>query len=317
MLLESVIVGTVASAVGLAAGVGMSFGLRALLGAVGLDIPSGDVVITSGTVITAFVVGVSVTLIASVGPALKASRIKPIAALRDTAIEDTNASLKRTLFGLAITGAGAAAFAGGIAGSGPEALQLLGLGVLMLIFGMFVLAPVIARPVMKVLGVPTKVSGATGHLAVENARRNPRRTAATSSALMIGVALVGFITILASSTKASTADAVDTSLRADYVVDSGSWGNGGFGTTIEDDLAAVPGVEVISPMRSTPVNIAEGSTEVLAVDTAVIDELMDLEVVEGSLPDVHGDSIALWTERAEELGLGSRRHPHRGLRRHR
>ena len=71
---------------------------------------------------------------------------------------------------------------------------------------MFVLAPVIARPVMKVLGVPTKVSGATGHLAVENARRNPRRTAATSSALMIGVALVGFITILASSTKASTAD---------------------------------------------------------------------------------------------------------------
>ena len=206
VLLESVIVGTVASAVGLAAGVGMSFGLRALLGAVGLDIPSGDVVITSGTVITAFVVGVSVTLLASVGPALKASRIKPIAALRDTAIEDTNASLKRTVFGLAITGAGAVAFAGGIAGSGPGALQLLGLGVLTLIFGMFVLAPVIARPVMKVLGVPTKVSGATGHLAVENARRNPRRTAATSSALMIGVALVGFITILASSTKASTAD---------------------------------------------------------------------------------------------------------------
>ena len=304
VLLESVIVGTVASAVGLAAGVGMSFGLRALLGAVGLDIPSGDVVITSGTVITAFAVGVSVTLLASVGPALKASRIKPIAALHDSAIEDTSASLKRTVFGLAITGAGAVAFAGGIAGSGNGALQLLGLGVLTLIFGMFVLAPVIARPVMKVLGVPTKVSGATGHLAVENARRNPRRTAATSSALMIGVALVGFITILASSTKASTAEAVDTSLRADYVVDSGSWGNGGFGTTIEGDLAAVPGVEVVSPMRSTPVNIAEGSTEVLAVDTAVIDELMDLEVAEGSLPDVHGDSIALATDRATELGLG-------------
>ena len=168
---------------------------------------------------------------------------------------------------------------------------------------MFVLAPVIARPVMKVLGV-RKVSGATGHLAVENARRNPRRTAATASALMIGVALVGFITVVASSTKASTAEAVDTSLRADYVVDSGSWGNGGFGTTIEGDLAAVPGVETVSPMRSTPVNIGEGSSEVLAVDTATIDELMDLEVVEGSLPEVHGDSIALWTERAEELGLG-------------
>ena len=240
VLLESAIVGMVASALGLLAGVGMSFGLRALLGAVGLEIPSGDVVITSGTVITAFVVGVSVTLFSSIGPALKASRIKPIAALRDTAIEDTNASLKRTLFGLAITGGGAVAFGAGIAGSGPGALQLLGLGVLLLIFGVFVLAPVIARPVMKVLGLPTKVSGATGHLATENARRNPRRTAATASALMIGVALVGFITILASSTKASTAAAVDTSLRADYVVDSGSWGEGGFGTTIEEDLAAVP-----------------------------------------------------------------------------
>ena len=92
VLLESAIVGMVASALGLLAGVGMSFGLRALLGAVGLEIPSGDVVITSGTVITAFVVGVSVTLLSSIGPALRASRIKPIAALRDTAIEDTNAS---------------------------------------------------------------------------------------------------------------------------------------------------------------------------------------------------------------------------------
>ncbi len=165
VLLESAIVGLVASAVGLAAGVGMSFALRGLLGAVGLEIPSGDVVITSGTVMTAFVVGVSVTLLSSVGPALRASRIKPIAALRDTAIEDTTASLKRTVLGLAIAGGGAVAFAGGIAGSGPGALQLLGVGVLLLIFGMFVLAPVIARPVMRVLGFPTKVSGATGHLA--------------------------------------------------------------------------------------------------------------------------------------------------------
>ena len=113
------------------AGVGMSFGLRALLGAVGLEIPSGDVVITSGTVITAFVVGVSVTLFSSIGPALKASRIKPIAALRDTAIEDTNASLKRTVFGLAITGAGVVAFAAGIAGSGPERSSSSASGVLL------------------------------------------------------------------------------------------------------------------------------------------------------------------------------------------
>ena len=254
--------------------------------------------------VTAFVVGMSVTLLSSMGPALRASRIKPIAALRDTAIEDTNASVKRTVFGLGIAGAGVAAFGAGITGSGQGAVKVLGLGVLLLILGVFVLAPVIARPAMKVLGFPTKVSGATGHLALENARRNPRRTAATASALMVGVALVGFITILASSTKASTAAAVDTSMRADYVVDSGSWGNGGFGTAIEGDLAALPEVEVLSPLRSTPVNIGEGTGELLAVDTAVIDDLMDLEVTEGSIADTHGNGIAVVGFRAEELGLG-------------
>ena len=164
----------VASALGLLAGVGMSFGLRALLGAVGLEIPSGDVVITTGTVITAFVVGVSVTLLSSIGPALRASRIKPIAALRDTAIEGTTASLRRTVFGLAITGAGVVAFAAGIAGAGPGALQLLGLGVL-LAHPRRVRPRPGHRPSRRCTcsALPTKVSGATGHLARENARATP------------------------------------------------------------------------------------------------------------------------------------------------
>src|SRR5207342_191450 len=143
-------------------------------------------------------------------------------------------------------------FAAGVTGGGPDAVKILGVGVLAVILGVFVLGPVIARPAMHVLGFPTKLSGATGHLAKENAKRNPRRSAATASALMIGVALVGFITILASSTKASTAEAVDTSLRADYVVDSGAWGAGGFGPTIEAELLALPEVEQISPRRTVP-----------------------------------------------------------------
>jgi putative ABC transport system permease protein len=156
---------------------------------------------------------------------------------------------------------------------------------------------------MHLLGAPTRLSGATGHLARENAKRNPRRTAATASALMIGVALVGFITILASSTKASTAAAVDSSLRADFVVDSGSWGDGGFGPSIETDLAALPEVELVSPFRSVPVIIEDNTTEVMAVDTTVIDGLMDLEVITGALTDVHGDGLALSSDRATELGL--------------
>jgi putative ABC transport system permease protein len=120
---------------------------------------------------------------------------------------------------------------------------------------------------------------------------------------MIGVFLVGFITILASSTKASTAAAVDESLRADYVVDSGSWGNGGLAPSIETDLAALPEVQVLSPMRSVAVGEGTGTTEVLAVNTATIDELMDLEVVEGSITDVHGDGIAMWSDDAVTDGI--------------
>ncbi|HEY6533069.1 MAG TPA: FtsX-like permease family protein [Acidimicrobiales bacterium] len=302
VLFESAIVGAVASAIGLGAGVVMSYGLRGLLGSVGLQIPSGGVVITSATVVTAFAVGITVTMISSVGPAIRASRIAPIAALRETAMESTTTSLRRTVVGLAILGAGVTSFAAGVTGSGD--VKLLGLGVLGATFGLFVLGPVIARPALRLLGFPTKVSGATGRLARENAMRNPRRSAATASALMIGVALVGFITILASSTKASTTAAVDRSLRADYVVDSGSTGVGGFGTSIEDELAALPEVDQVSPLRSVPATVGAGSTEVTAFDTTVIEDLVDFGVVAGSIEDVHGDGLGLSTDRAAELGVG-------------
>lgn len=305
VLLESAIVGAVSSAIGLGAGVLMSFGLRGLLGAVGLEIPSGDLVVSGGTVTTAFVVGIAVTMVASVGPALRASRIAPIAALRDTAVESTTTSLRRIVIGLAVLGAGVAGFAAGVTGSGTGAVQLLGLGVLATVLGVFVLGPVIARPAMHVLGVPTRISGATGHLARENAKRNPRRSAATASALMIGVALVGFITILASSTKASTAAAVDQSLRADYVIDSGSWGgDGGFGLSLQEDLRALPEVDVLSPLRSVPVTVEGGTAQATAFDTAVIEDLVELGVTAGDVEDVHGDGLGLDVDRAAELGVG-------------
>ncbi len=304
VLLESATIGALASAVGLGTGVLMSFGLRGLLAAVGLEIPSGEVVITGGTVTTAFTVGIAVTMISSIGPAIRASRIAPIAALRDTAVERTTASLGRMVLGLAVLGTGIAGFAAGVTGSGADAVKLLGLGVLAATLGVFVLGPVIARPAMHVLGVPTRVSGATGHLARENAKRNPRRSAATASALMIGVALVGFITILASSTKASTASAVDASLRADFIVESGSWGDGGFGPAIEEDLAALPEVESLSPRRSIPATVEGGTSEITAFDTTTLEDIADVGTTAGDIEDVRGDGLALSTDRAAELGVG-------------
>jgi len=302
IVLESVLVGVVAAAVGLVAGIGLSFGLRALLSSVGLEIPAGDLVISSGTVITAFVVGLTTSVLSALLPAIRASKVRPIAALRDVAVDRSGVSMSRVLTGLAVTGLGVVSFAAGITAEGEDALPLIGLGAVVVILGIFTLGPVLVRPAVRLLGAPIAATGVTGSYARENAHRTPKRTAATASALMIGVALVGFITILASSTSASIESAVDRSFRADYVVDSGSWDRG-FAPSIEDDLLAAPEVGLISPLRAGVAGVDGATTELIAVDTAVFDELYDLEISAGDLADVTGESVAVTAGRATDSGL--------------
>jgi putative ABC transport system permease protein len=302
VVLESIMVGLVSAAVGLAVGVGLSFGLRALLAAGGVDIPSGSLVVSSATITTAFVVGVGVSVLSAVMPAVRAGRVRPIAALRDVAVDRSGLSLGRVAFGLLLTAAGVVTFALGLSASGKDGLPLIGLGAMTVILGVFTLGPVLVGPAIRLLGAPTRLFGVTGKYARENARRNPKRTAATASALMIGVALVGFITILAASTKDSIAAAVNRSFRADYVVESGSWTQG-FATTIEDDLRAVPEVALVSPVRSAPAEVDGSITDVMAVDTAVIDKLYDLKVTSGSITSVHGGAVAVTADKARDDGL--------------
>jgi putative ABC transport system permease protein len=170
----------------------------------------------------------------------------------------------------------------------------------------FVLGPVIARPILRVLGAPAHVvSGAVGHLAEENARRNPKRTSATAAALMVGVALVGFITILASSSTAAVATQVDRSFRADYVVDSGQWDEGGLAPALADELAALDEVATVSPVRVSPVAVGDDTTQVAGLDAAVFDELYDVEPVAGSLAALTGGAnVAVEADRAAQHGLG-------------
>ena len=303
VVFESLAVGVVASAVGLGVGVLMSFGLRALLSAVGLEVPSGPIVIAPSTVITAFVVGTTITVASALWPAVRSSRVKPIAALRDVAIDVSGSSVARTGAGIAVLALGTAAFTAGILNIGP-AMALIGFGTLATIIGVFVLGPVIARPLMGVLGTPIEaISGTTGRLARENVKRNPKRTSATAAALMIGVTLVGFITILASSFKASISDTLSESLQADYVVASGSFGSGGLSPEIEADLAALPEVATVSPARSTAIEVGGVSSEVAAVDTRTIGQVADLGVTAGRLADLSGASIAVEDRKAKADGL--------------
>jgi putative ABC transport system permease protein len=304
VLVESSIVGVVAGAVGLGLGIVMSFGLEALLGAVGVDIPDGPTIVTQGTIVTAFVVGIVVTVVSAVGPAIRGSRVAPIAALRDVAVDRSATSVARTVAGVVITGIGVAAFAAGVVGNGSGAIQLLGAGAITVFLGVFVLGPVIARPIVKVIGAPmARWSGTTGHLARENAIRSPKRTAATASALMVGVALVGFITILASSTKASVNEAVDQSLLAEYVVESGAWDAGGFSPALAAEIDALSEVESVSGYRTAPVEIDGGATNVDAVEADTIGGLYDLHVSDGSIESLAAGGLAVENDTAVEHGL--------------
>ena len=299
VMLEAVVVGFVSAGVGLAAGLGLAFGLRALLAGGGLDVPSGPLVVSLSTIVTAFAVGVIVSAVSAVVPALRAARVRPVAAMRDVAVDRPRPSLVRVACGVLLVGAGAALF---LVGLSTSDVPLIGLGATATILGVFTLGPVLVGPAVGLLGAPIRLLGVTGSYARENARRNPKRTAATASALMVGVALLGFITIFAASTKDSISAAVDSSFRADYVVESGS-GTQGFATTIEDDLRAVPGVARLLAVRVAPAEVAGSSTEVMGIDTTVGDDLYDLKVTRGATEAI-GDGVAVAADAARSDGLG-------------
>jgi putative ABC transport system permease protein len=299
VLSEAVLVGLFASLVGLAAGIVLSSGLKALLDAFGFDIPAGGTVVGARTVIVALLVGTVVTVASAVGPARRASRVPPIAAMRDVALEDQPHSGRRVAIGFGITGLGVLSlFAGLFGGAG---IQFVGLGALIVFIGVFVLGPVIARPVSAVIGWPIRrLRGITGELARENAMRNPKRTSATAAALMIGVALVAFITVFAESTKRSIDAQVDRAFKADYVISTGAGFGGGFGgfsPQLAEDVAKLPQVGASSPLRFNEAEFDGSSKFFVALQPQSANELFDLKVEDGRTTDL-GQSNSLAVSRA-------------------
>ena len=288
VLSEAVLVGLFASVIGLVAGIALSSALKALLGAFGFDIPAGGTVVSVRTVIVALVVGSVVTLASAIVPARKASGVPPIAAMRDVAIEDRPQSGRRVLIGFGITVLGVLAlFAGLFGGSG---IQFVGLGAFIVFIGVFVLGPVIARPASGFIGWPIRrLRGITGALARDNAMRNPKRTSATAAALMIGVALVAFITIFAESTKRSIDAQVDRAFKADFVISTGAGFGGGFGgfsPQLADDVAKLPEVGASSPLRFNQAEFDGSSKFFVAIQPQSATELFDLKVQAGKVTDL-------------------------------
>ena len=187
----------------------------------GFDMPDGPTVIAPNAMILSFAVGVIVTVLSAWLPARRAARIAPIAALRDVSVDRSAGSARRAVAGSVITAAGVAALLAGLGGE----LALVGVGALATFVGVSVLGPVLARPVATVFGVPLRMRGLSGELATRNAMRNPKRTARTAASLMIGVALVGFITVFAASAKTSMAGSLETEFTGTHIVQAGGSDN--------------------------------------------------------------------------------------------
>jgi putative ABC transport system permease protein len=253
VLIEAFIVGTFSSVVGLGFGAVIAAGLKALLGGFGLKI-NGSLPIQPRTVVVCFAVGIIVTLVAAWFPARRAARIPPVAAMRDDVAMPERSLRRRLIIGLALTVVGIGVLVLGLSGSTGSSGAVTGLGAGLTVLGVTVLAPIIAPYVLRVIGWPiAKIWGTSGRLARDNAIRNPRRSAATASALMIGLALVTGVTVLANSTKASFAKSFNTDLTSQYAL------TGTAGAPVPSTVAAqarnVPGVARVAEYTGMPVKV--------------------------------------------------------------
>jgi putative ABC transport system permease protein len=301
IMFEALVVGVVASMLGIVAGLGMAVLLKALLDGFGFDLPATGLVLLPRTVVTCLLIGVGVSVLSAVVPARRGARIAPVEAMRDAAVEASGTSRWRAVPGTALVAVGGALIALAVFGSAGVAGA--GFGAAFTFLGVAVLGPVLTKPATQLLGLPLpSIKGTPGTLARNNAVRNPKRTSATASALMIGVGLVGFIMVLAASAKASIDDNIDRSFGADLVIDAGSTGSfGGLPPSLRDDVAALPEVGTAAAVRTGMAEL-EGEPAMLVAFGPGMDEMFDLGITDGDLDALGPSDIAVGANRAAEEG---------------
>ena len=306
VVVEAIAIGALASAAGLAVGYGLAVGLKALMDSNGLDLGFDGVVMSSSTVLIAIVVGIGSTLLASFLPARRASRVAPLAALRDSAVDTSGTSKRRLVAGVIVSAAGVATV---VTATNPNyALGQAGLGALATLVGAVILGPVVARPAAAVLGLgPRLLRGQTGRLARRNAMRDPRRTSASASALMVGTAVVALFITFGASIKATIEHTVDQDFGGDLIIVTDDFSGPGFSPAVAQEVAALPEVAVSAGMANAVIT-ADGSTvEPSVVDPAALDQLLDIGVSAGSLGDLPAGHIAVSEHYADDhhLEIGS------------
>jgi putative ABC transport system permease protein len=286
VLAEGILIGLIASGLGLVAGIGLAEGLSALLSALGADLPGKSLIVAPRTIIASFIVGIGVTLVSSLIPAYRATRVPPIAALSEGVLQAGRIRLwVRALISAVMGTAGVALIAWVLIGDidGGAGAARIGAGAVLLVVAISIFSPRLIQPMVRMIGVPVRaVGGLTGRLATENALRTPSRTAVTSAALMIGIALVSFVTIFASGLNSSVTDVIDQNLEGEIVLQ----GPGGF-VPIPPEAARLAGrargVEAVSGVRYGQVKVpGSGERPISSIEPKSVNDVLDVDWLDGS-----------------------------------
>ena len=315
VLLESFVIGLVASLVGLVLGLLLAEGIQALFRALGADFPTGDRVFATRTVVVSLLIGVGITLLAGLFPAIRATRVPPISAVREGATLPKSRLAPFTpwiaaLFVIASLVALARAMFSDELGTGDRLLSIAG-GVLLLFLGVAMLSSRLVRPLAAIVGIPARsAGGAAGRLASGNAVRNPGRTASTAAALMIGIALVSFVATLTNGMKASNREAIEEQVISDYVVTSRD-GYTPFVAAAGDALAASPVPETVTSVRSEGGQVNGDTADIGGIEPDTIAKAYVFDWKDG---DASALATLGKTKRGREQQL-RRRPRHRGRRR--
>jgi putative ABC transport system permease protein len=301
VLIEAAVVGLVASIVGVLVGMVLAIGLKALVGAIGLKLPPTALVVEARTIVVSLILGTGITIVAAISPARRASRLAPIEALRESTAPSSSIR-RRVIIGSLVTLGGIGALAAGLFGGVSNAGIVVGLGAGLTFVGVAMLSPLVARPIASILGRPFRRS-ISGKLGGENANRNPRRTASTAAALMIGLGLVAFVAVFAASLKASVTAVLDRTIRSDLMLTASQFSP--FSPQLAKDLASDPNFSAVSVLRqSAEAKVGSSTTFPVGIDPATITDVANIEMDAGSITHLSGsDTVAVSRTEADSKGF--------------
>jgi len=300
-LVESAIVGVLGSVVGAGAGLLVASGLLAAMEGAGFGLPTDGLQVANGSLVTAVVVGMLVTMAGGIVPAWRSSRVAPLAALREVEVDTAATSKVRAIVGFLVAATGVAVL---LLSSGPDDLTRAGLGAVVLVVGVLLLGPVVARPVGNLLGAPLALRGVSGDLARRNAVRNPKRTSSTAAALLVGVGVVSLFTVFGASVSQSIEDTVDRTFGGELALTPAGAGFSGAGldTGLVAQLDETPEVDVAAGLGYGAATLDGRNDDIGFADPKALSQVAEFDVVEGDLATVDDQDIAMSDEYAVDHG---------------